>query len=81
MRTTIGVVFGGRSSEHGVSCLTAREVLGHIGDVRDLTTPVDTHKLWQLQVREYKNMARDWRSAAGWRGRAGYVFGPPGWRP
>ncbi len=30
MRTTIGVVFGGRSSEHGVSCLTAREVLAVI---------------------------------------------------
>jgi len=30
MRTTIAVVFGGQSSEHGVSCLTAREVLAVI---------------------------------------------------
>lgn len=27
MRTSLAVVFGGQSSEHGVSCLTAREVL------------------------------------------------------
>ncbi|MET1062045.1 MAG: D-alanine--D-alanine ligase family protein [Aeromicrobium sp.] len=29
-RTRLGVIFGGRSSEHGVSCLTAREVLAAI---------------------------------------------------
>ncbi|MEO6472811.1 MAG: hypothetical protein ABIR57_12575, partial [Aeromicrobium sp.] len=30
VRPKIAVVFGGRSSEHGVSCLTAREVLAVI---------------------------------------------------
>lgn len=41
----LGVVFGASrdSSDIGFA-LTAREVLGHIGDVRDLTTPVDTQR-------------------------------------
>jgi D-alanine-D-alanine ligase len=40
MRTTIGVVFGGRSSEHGVSCLTAREVLAVIDRDRYDVVPI-----------------------------------------
>lgn len=41
----LGVVFGASrdSSDIGFA-LTAQEVLGHIGDVRDLTTPVDTQR-------------------------------------
>lgn len=40
MRTTIAVVFGGQSSEHGVSCLTAREVLAVIDRDRYDVVPV-----------------------------------------
>jgi D-alanine-D-alanine ligase len=36
----IAVLFGGRSSEHGVSCLTAREVLGAIDTERYDVQPV-----------------------------------------
>lgn len=42
-----------------------------------LTKPVDTNNLWQLQVREYKEIGRDVRAASGWRERLGLVFGPP----
>lgn len=43
--SVLGVVFGASrdSSDIGFA-LTAHEVLGHIGDVRDLTTPVDTQR-------------------------------------
>lgn len=40
MRTTLAVVFGGRSSEHGVSCLTAREVMAVVDPDRYEVTPV-----------------------------------------
>jgi sterol desaturase/sphingolipid hydroxylase (fatty acid hydroxylase superfamily) len=46
-----------------------------------LTTPVDTYNLLRLQFGEYAAIARDLRVARGWRARAGYLFGPPGWRP
>jgi len=36
----LGVVFGGRSSEHGVSCLTAREVLAVIDRTRYEVVPI-----------------------------------------
>lgn len=39
-RPRIAVVFGGRSSEHGVSCLTAREVLAVIDRDKFDVTPV-----------------------------------------
>lgn len=39
-RTRIAVVFGGRSSEHGVSCLTAREVLAVIDSERYEVQPI-----------------------------------------
>lgn len=37
--------------------------------------------IWDLQTHEYKAIARDWRSAASWRDKLGYAFGPPGWAP
>lgn len=40
MRTTLAVVFGGQSSEHGVSCLTAREVIAVIDPDRYEVVPV-----------------------------------------
>lgn len=46
-----------------------------------LTKPVDTFNIWKLQTHEYVAIARDVRSAAGWRDRLGYIFGPPGWEP
>lgn len=39
-RPRIAVVFGGRSSEHGVSCLTAREVLAAIDTERYDVVPI-----------------------------------------
>jgi sterol desaturase/sphingolipid hydroxylase (fatty acid hydroxylase superfamily) len=46
-----------------------------------LTKQVDTFNIWNLQIREYVAIARDWRSASRMRDRLGYVFGPPGWVP
>lgn len=40
VRPRIAVVFGGRSSEHGVSCLTAREVIGVIDKIRYDVQPI-----------------------------------------
>lgn len=40
MKPTLGVVFGGRSSEHGVSCLTAKEVLSVIDTDRYEVVPI-----------------------------------------
>ncbi|HPU12209.1 MAG TPA: D-alanine--D-alanine ligase family protein [Aeromicrobium sp.] len=40
MRTTLAVIFGGQSSEHGVSCLTAREVLAAIDPERYDVVPI-----------------------------------------
>src|ERR1700739_1529439 len=44
-----------------------------------LTKQVDTFNIWNLQIREYVAITRDWRSASRLRDRLGYVFGPPGW--
>ena len=46
-----------------------------------LTTPVATYNLLRLQFGEYVAIVRDLRAARNWRARAGYLFGPPGWRP
>lgn len=46
-----------------------------------LTKPVDTFNIWKLETHEYVSIARDVRSAAGWRDKLGYIFGPPGWQP
>ena len=40
VRPRLGVIFGGRSSEHGVSCLTAREVLAVIDPQRYDVVPI-----------------------------------------
>jgi sterol desaturase/sphingolipid hydroxylase (fatty acid hydroxylase superfamily) len=46
-----------------------------------LTKQVDTFNIWKLQIYEYVAIARDVRSAARFRDRLGYLFGPPGWQP
>ena len=46
-----------------------------------LTKPVNTFNIWKLQTHEYVAIARDVRSAARWRDKLGYIFGPPGWEP
>ncbi|MDT9593665.1 sterol desaturase family protein [Nocardioides zeae] len=46
-----------------------------------LTTKVDTFDLIELQYGHYREIWQDLRSARSWRERAGYLFGPPGWRP
>jgi sterol desaturase/sphingolipid hydroxylase (fatty acid hydroxylase superfamily) len=46
-----------------------------------LTKNIDSFNPFRLQYHEYAAMVRDLRSAGTWRERAGYVFGPPGWRP
>jgi sterol desaturase/sphingolipid hydroxylase (fatty acid hydroxylase superfamily) len=48
---------------------------------KGLTKPVTTFNIWTLETHEYVAIARDVRSAAGWRDRLGYIFGPPGWEP
>lgn len=35
----------------------------------------------QVAFHEWSSIARDVRAATSWRERAGYIFGPPGWRP
>jgi D-alanine-D-alanine ligase len=39
-RTKVAVVFGGRSTEHGVSCVSARNVLAHIDRTRFDVIPI-----------------------------------------
>jgi hypothetical protein len=46
-----------------------------------LTKPVNTFNIWTLQTREYVAIGRDVKSAARFRDRLGYIFGPPGWQP
>ncbi len=46
-----------------------------------LTKQIDTHSIWRIQWHEFARMFQDIRRAQSWRDRAGYVFGPPGWRP
>ncbi|MFC5138026.1 sterol desaturase family protein [Actinomycetospora rhizophila] len=46
-----------------------------------LTHPVGTRSILGLQYREFGAIARDVRTARGWRERVGYVLRPPGWRP
>ena len=46
-----------------------------------LTKPVDTFNIWTLETHEYVAIARDVRSATGWRDTVGYILGPPGWEP
>jgi sterol desaturase/sphingolipid hydroxylase (fatty acid hydroxylase superfamily) len=46
-----------------------------------LTKNVDSFNVFRLQYHEYAAIIRDVRGARRWRDRAGYVFGPPGWKP
>lgn len=59
MRTTIGVVFGGQSSEHGVSCLTAREVLAVIDRDRYDVVPIGitTDGQWVRETAQWDQLA------------------------
>jgi sterol desaturase/sphingolipid hydroxylase (fatty acid hydroxylase superfamily) len=49
--------------------------------VYGLTKQLETHSVWWIQVHEFVQMVRDVRAARSWHARAGYLFGPPGWRP
>lgn len=53
-RTRVAVVFGGRSSEHGVSCLTAADVIAALDPERYDVVPVGigTDGRWVLQSAE-----------------------------
>ncbi|GGN34629.1 hypothetical protein GCM10012285_06890 [Streptomyces kronopolitis] len=44
-----------------------------------LTTNIDTHNPVKANYHEFTGMLRDIRHARTWHGRAGYLFGPPGW--
>jgi sterol desaturase/sphingolipid hydroxylase (fatty acid hydroxylase superfamily) len=46
-----------------------------------LTKNIDTHVPTHVAFHEYAAIVRDLRRARGWRERAGYVFGGPGWTP
>ena len=46
-----------------------------------LTKPLVSNKLWTVAFHEYAAIAHDVRRAGGWRDRAGYAFGRPGWSP
>lgn len=57
-RPRIALVFGGRSSEHGVSCLTAREVLAAIDDTQYDVVPIGISRdgEWVLESAERKEL-------------------------
>jgi D-alanine-D-alanine ligase len=59
MSLSLAVIFGGRSSEHGVSCLTAREVLAVIDRDRFDVTPVGitTDGRWVRESADFSNLA------------------------
>ena len=59
VRPRIAVVFGGRSSEHGVSCLTAREVLGVIDKDR-----YDVQPIGITQTGRWVEESADWSDVA-----------------
>ena len=45
-----------------------------------LTHNIDSHNPLTIAFHDWAAMARDVRDAKTWKGRLGYVFGPPGWR-
>lgn len=59
MRTSLAVVFGGQSSEHGVSCLTAREVLAVIDRDRYDVLPIGitTEGQWVEETAQWDDLA------------------------
>ncbi|MCL7491539.1 sterol desaturase family protein [Streptomyces sp. MCA2] len=44
-----------------------------------LTTNIGTHNPVKANYHEFAGMVRDIRRARTWRGRVGFLFGPPGW--
>ena len=46
-----------------------------------LTTNLETHHPVTVATHEWRDIARDLRSARGWRERAGYLLNGPGWSP
>jgi len=55
----LAVIFGGRSSEHGVSCLTAREVLAVIDRERYDVRPIGITRegAWVVETAEWPDLA------------------------
>ncbi len=49
--------------------------------VYGLTKNIGTFNPLRVAFQEYASIARNIRSAPNWRGRLGYVFAEPGWRP
>ncbi|MEV7418098.1 sterol desaturase family protein [Streptomyces sp. NPDC089919] len=49
--------------------------------VYGLTKNIETYNPLRVATHEYAAIARDLRAAAGWRERAGRLFGGPGWQP
>jgi len=49
--------------------------------VYGLTKNIDTFNPLRVAFHEYVSIARNVMSASSWRGRIGYVFGEPGWKP
>ncbi|TCI96758.1 D-alanine--D-alanine ligase [Aeromicrobium sp. IC_218] len=58
-RPRVAVLFGGRSSEHGVSCLTAREVIAVIDPERYDVVPVGITRAgdWVLETARWDDLA------------------------
>jgi sterol desaturase/sphingolipid hydroxylase (fatty acid hydroxylase superfamily) len=46
-----------------------------------LTKNIDTHNPFKVAFGEFAALARDVRTARGFKAKLGYAFGPPGWRP
>ena len=46
-----------------------------------ISTPLNSHNIFWLQVHEFVAIGHDLRRARNNRERFGYVFGPPGWKP
>ena len=80
-RPRLAVIFGGRSSEHGVSCLTAREVIAAIDQDRYEVHPVGITRagVWVRETAEWPELAagqlpevRDDRPAFAWEDLRGF---------
>jgi D-alanine-D-alanine ligase len=63
-RVRVAVVFGGRSSEHGVSCVSAASVLGHLDPGRFEIVPVGIARdgAWVLGTDDLRELAIDGRA-------------------
>ncbi len=63
-KVRVAVVFGGRSSEHGVSCVSAASVLGHLDPERFEIVPVGITPAgaWVLGTDDVRELAVDGRA-------------------